>query len=337
MKNILIIIAAVFALSSCTFDEQPKSTVSSDTLFETEAGIDLYVYSFYDMLPKGGGIYQADDNSDIVARNGVDNFLREGDAYTPESIGKWSWSNLRNINYFIEKVNESSIEGKDAYLGIARFFRAYFYFDMVKKYGDVPWIDKTIAIDNEEMLYAGRDKRDFVMEKVLEDLDFAIANIKLTSDASCTRITKDVALAYKTRICLYEASIRKYHTKYGLEATANDWYNKVVDAASQIDGFSLHQGENAYRNLFISKAPIASEMMLVVAYDKDLGVVHSANRKYISPTFANRPSLSRHFVHTYLNADGTSFTSNPNYYETEFQDEVKYRDPRLGQTIRMGD
>src|SRR5690606_37245481 len=68
----------------------------------------------------------------------------------------------------------------------------------------------------------------------------------------------------------------------------------------------------------------------------ELQVFSSANRRFISPTYGNRPSLTRRFVNTYLNLDGTPFTSNPDYKTTPFVEEVKNRDLRLKQTIRAG-
>ena len=175
------------------------------------------------------------------------------------------------------------------------------------------------------------------MDKVLEDLNYAIENISTVSDPSCTLITKNVARAFKTRVCLYEASLRKYHTAYGKQGTANAWFEEVVKTAGQITGFTLHQGANAYRDMFLQKAPYADETILCVALDAALQTYSSRNRKTISPTYGNRPALTRRFINSYLNADGTPFTDNPNYKTTPFVDEVKNRDPRLRQTIRMGD
>ncbi len=65
--------------------------------------------------------------SDLVARNGVDDYLAVG-VLSPVTSSGWSWTNLRNINYFIENAGTSTVEGKENYIGIARFFRAYFLF-----------------------------------------------------------------------------------------------------------------------------------------------------------------------------------------------------------------
>lgn len=336
----ILSILLIAAVTSCNLDQFPVDTADKQAIFGSASGLELYSNSFYNILPGTDvGVFQGDDNSDLVARNGVDTYLAVN-ALSPVTSSGWSWSALRNINYFIENAENSPVAEKDHYIGTARFFRALFYFDKVKRFGDVPWIDRTIDIADSLTLYGGRDDRFEVMEKVLEDLDFAIENISLTSDASSTRITKNVARAYKTRIALFEASFRKYHTEYGMQGTANAWYEEVVNSANEITGFTLHKGANnelSYREMFIAKTPYADETILAVALDASLQVFSSANRRFISPTYGNRPSLTRGFVNTYLKLDGTPFTSDAGYQSTPFVEEVKNRDLRLKQTVRLGD
>lgn len=341
-KKILSYTLAVILMataSSCDLTEVPVDTATNEAVFGSEAGLDLYMNSFYNQLPDPDvGVFQIDDNSDLVARNGVDDYLAVN-ALSPITSNGWSWSALRNINYFIENAEKSPVTTKNHYIGTARFFRALFYFDKVKRFGDVPWIDRTIAVDDKANLYGKRMNRYEVMDKVLEDLNFAIENITLTSDASVTRITKNVARAYKTRIALFEASWRKYHTEDNKQSTANAWYEEVVKEANAITGYTLHTStpDRAYRELFIAKTAFADESILSIALSSNLQVYSSANRRFISPTYGNRPSLTRRFVNTYLNLDGTPFTSKAGYETTPFVEEVKNRDLRLKQTIRTGD
>jgi hypothetical protein len=330
----------ILGVSSCDLSETPVDTATNTAIFGSESGLELYSNSFYDILPGTDvGVFQDDDNSDLIARNGVDNYLAVN-ALSPITSSGWSWSDLRNINYFIESAETSPVANRNHYIGLARFFRALFYFEKVKRFGDVPWIDRTIDVNDKEKLNSKRDDRFEVMDKVVADLNFAIENITLTSDPSTTRITKNVARAYKTRICLYEASFRKYHTTYNKQATANAWFEEVVKEANNITGFTLHTGANqntSYRELFIAKTAFADETILSVALSSNLQVFSSANRRFISPTYGNRPSLTRRFVNTYLNLDGTPFTSKAGYKTTPFVEEVKNRDLRLKQTIRVGD
>lgn len=341
MKKLQYLLSTLIIVSfaSCNLDETPVDTGTKQAIFGSESGLELYTNSFYDILPNTDvGVFQGDDESDLIARNGVGDLLAPN-ALSPITSTGWSWTDLRNINYFIENAEQSTVAEKSNYLGLARFFRALFYFEKVKRFGDVPWIDQTIEITDSLTLHGPRTDRFEVMEHVLDDLNYAIENIALTADPSSTRITKNVARAYKTRICLYEASLRKYHTQYNKQATANEWYQRVVETANEITDFTLHHGtteERSYREIFITKVPFADETILAVTLDPSLQIFSSANRRFISPTYGNRPSLTRHFVNTYLNLDGTPFTSDPAYRTTPFIEEVKDRDLRLKQTIRLG-
>jgi len=336
MKYLSGVLVLCVWLSSCDLNEYPQATASRLAIFESASGLELYSNSFYEMLPTPyDGVFQVDDNSDLIARQNVDLRFMPNALSAVTSSG-WSWSDLRNINYFIENCENSTVAEKSHYLGLARFFRAFFYVEKVKRFGDVPWIDSTIDVDDDATLYGPRDDRFFIMDQVLKDLDYAIDNITMTSDPSCTRITKDVARAYKTRVCLFEASFRKYHTQYNQQGTANTWFEEVIKTADAISGFSLHQGATAYREMFLQRAPYTDETILSIRLNAALQTFSSRNRKTISPTYGNRPALTRRFVHTYLNIDGTPFTNNPNYRTTPFEEEVKNRDPRLAQTIRVG-
>jgi hypothetical protein len=125
-----------------------------------------------------------------------------------------------------------------------------------------------------------------------------------------------------------------------MQGTAGTWYQEVVNTANDITVFKLHAGatdDRSYRELFIARNPYADETILAVALNASLQVFSSANRRFISPTYGNRPSLTRHFVNTYLKLDGVPFTDDPGYKTTTFDDEVKNRDLRLKQTIRLGD
>lgn len=321
-------------------DEIPQASVDKDTVFRTEKGLETYSYSFYNMLPSVSDGFKQDAMCDYGAVTSFDNFIREG-AYSAELSSGWSWSDLRNINYFIENCTNEAVDEsvRNNYIGLARFFRAYFYYGMVVRFGDVPWIDRTLGVDD-ELLYAGRDSRTTVMDHVLEDLDFACENISRTKDETGSLVTKWVAYALKSRICLFEASFRKYHTELGLTDSADEWYREAARAAETVmkeSGHSIYTGEGtdaSFRSLFISDKPVTSEVMLASCADAGLAVLGEANWWWTSGTYGARFSMIRTFVNTFLNTDGTPFTDRAGYETMEFYDECRDRDARLAQTIR---
>lgn len=355
----LLSLATIFIACDDALDLIPQDTASKDAVFGSEKGLELFSYSFYNFLPSANNIHTCDAMSDYAARRDAPVFLRQNaynatttditnaSGYSLVALGadwNWGWGHLRNFNYFIENCNDPRVsdEVKNHYIGLARFFRAYFYFEKVKRYGEVPWIDRPLDVEDPD-LYKGRDPRTLVMEHVLEDLDFAIQNIKTTSDGTRSLVTKWVAYALKSRVCLFEGTFRKYHRELGLEGTAAEWLTEAVNAAQKIiteSGFKVYTGagtDQSYRRLFTSDSPVSEEIIMSSIMDAGLAKTHAANWYYTSTTTGVRFNFIRTFINTYLNIDGTPFTDNPAYQTMQFQEEVKGRDKRLQQTIRMGD
>jgi hypothetical protein len=345
MKKYIITLFTLFTLlTSCEkLDQVPEDTANIEAIFGNEKGLELYANSFYDVLPTASAIHQSDAMSDYGARTQVPDFLLPG-AFGPRQSSGWDWDRLRNINYFIENCRNPKVSEtiRRNYLGLARFFRAWFYFDKVKRFGDVPWINKTMDV-NDPSLFNGRDSRIMVIDSVLADLDYACQNITNANDNSRSLISKNAAYAFKSRVCLFEGTYRKYHKELNSTETANKLLSDAVSAAEKVmtgGGYSLYTGagtDKSYRQLFTSTMPVTSEIILSVVMDANLSVFNDANWWWTSATYGSRVSFTREFVNTYLSIDGTPFTSKPGYETMTFAQEVKNRDKRLQQTIRMGD
>ena len=88
---------------------------------------------------------------------------------------------MRACNVGLENYNKANIVQSviDIYAGEARLFRGWFYADKVSKFGDVPWVEKELNIDSEE-LYAERTPREDAMEKVLADLNLPVKSYPTT-------------------------------------------------------------------------------------------------------------------------------------------------------------
>ncbi|OQP44448.1 hypothetical protein A4H97_08705 [Niastella yeongjuensis] len=354
-KYFFFLIAAAAGLQGCSkfLDKQPFADLTTEKVFQNANDMALYVNSFYtDQIPSAQTIASDDNVSDYISGNNIPAIMLS--TTNPNSVGGWSsttppkdiysWSVLRNINYFLDNCDKNpaipaaTING---FKGIARYFRALFYFNMTKRYGDVPWYGHALSASDSSM-YKPRDSRVLVMDSVVADLDFAIANLTATPDVTCSTITKWVALALKSRVCLFEGTFRRYHTEWkpNLTATADDFLNKSLDASSQLINsgkFKLHNtGRPAsdYRDLFTTEAPWSEEVILASTYSNSLKLWSQLNQLFTSPTLGNRSSLNKQFVDTYLNLDGTRFTDQASFDAVFFVDEMKNRDLRLQQTVR---
>lgn len=336
----LALLAFLFGSCEEFLTREPVSSLTPSTFFTNERELALYANSFYNALPSGENIVMADEMGDFSSKTISPAYI--AGSYTSVNEGAWSWSALRNINYFLDHAGNEEIpeEVRLHYQGLARFFRAYFYFDKVKTYGDVPWYDHALSTSQTEELYKPRDPRTTVMDLVLADLDFACQNIRDTKDNTASTVTRTVALAFKSRVCLHEGTYRKYHTELGLTASADQWLTEAAEAAEAVmdkHNYQLHDTdspETDYRELFVSENLSSDEVIWGIVYNNALKKWHAITWKFNSATYGSRWSLNRQFIHTYLMRDGSRFTDRTGYDEMVFVDEMQGRDARLGQTIR---
>ncbi|MDF0717131.1 RagB/SusD family nutrient uptake outer membrane protein [Muricauda sp. 334s03] len=340
MKRIyiaLISLSSLFLLncSDDYLDKNPISDVSEDSFFLTASDLELYTNSFYLLLPNSSSrneIFTTDSQCGEIVHNTLSDLMTSS-RIVPSSGGGWDWTNLRNINYFLENYEKCEDEAaKNRYGGVARFFRAYFYFGMVVNFGDVPWYDKTMEADDED-LYKARDDRQLVIDNILEDLDWAIAN--MGDEQYLYEVSKYTALALKSRIALFEGTFEKYHGISGHEK----YLEAAVDASQELmdnSPYLLYGTGNPntdYADLFRAETAETSEVILAREYTEPLTNGHRANY-YTLTGSQGTPGMPKMVANSYLNADGSRFTDLADYNTIPFSQETANRDPRLSQTIR---
>lgn len=333
MKHTIInalFLSAAIACISCEdmLDYQPKDRLSPDIYFKTETDCELWTNNYYTVFPSAEGIYS--EPYDVIVRDVLADEI-SGVRKPMPTDGNWNWEKLREMNFFLSRASQIEDESvRLEYEGLTRFFRAYFYFEKVKRYGDVPWVDRPLGSDEEE-LYKGRDSRESVMEKVMEDVDFAIANLPEVQNVY--RVTRWTARALKSRIALFEGTFRKYHGLDGYE----EFLQACVNASEPFltGPYSIYtSGSTPYQDLFTSQNAIETEIILARAYTSAIsGMTHDVNGHLTGATMG-RPGMTRNVVNMYLMRDGSRYTDQENYAIKTFVEECKNRDLRMAQTLR---
>ena len=322
---------SVVAVSACDITLYPEDTITPGSFFRNETDLQLFTNNFYTSLPSATDIYA--DEADIIINPALDDAI-SGQRIIPETGGGWSWTTLRQINYYLENSHRcDDKEVQKHYDGIARFFRALFYFNKVARFGDVPWYDVVVGSGDADLLNKPRDSRKYVMEKVLEDLNFAVENIK--PDKDVYRVTKWAALALKSRVMLFEGTFRKYHGLGDWEACLNECV-KASEELIKDGGFTLYaKGSTPYANLFntLNATETSDEVILARDYNNGVQLRHSVQNYTTSPT-AGCAGVTRRLVDAYLMKDGSRHTERANFDKLGFVEECKNRDPRMAQTLR---
>lgn len=328
INKIIILGMAVALFNSCDLTLLPENAVTPENYFQNKSDLELWTNQFYTLLDEPDA--SAGTNADDMIDKGMGQVI-EGTRSAASETG-WSWTKLRHINYFLQHSSNCDDEtARNQYNGVAQFFRAYFYFVKVRRYGDVPWYDQVLGSEDQELLVKARDSREFVMNQVLKDFQDAATSLPTKStETRNTRVTKWAALAFASQAALYEGTYRKYH---GL-----DNYEKYLEIAAStarqfIDesGFSLYkEGTEPYRDMFCADNAKTTEVVLARAYNfEGLQLSHS-----VQFSIANlQMGFTRRFMNHYLMADGTRFTDKQGYETMFYTDEVKNRDPRLQQTV----
>ena len=357
MKKIIIpfvLLVAAIASSSCEgfLTKSPETSLSPDTYFSSERELDLWANKFYsDILPEPGDLVElnADDNGSSSSLSTLQKGTR-----TPSSKS-WSadtWKPLRNINYMLENNKCADAAVKARFDGVCYFFRAWFYFEKVRQYGDIPWYDHVIGSGDVVDLNKPRDSRGYVMYKVLQDLDKAYEMLpaRWPSDA-VYHVSKDAALALKSRAALFEGTFRKYHagtafvpsdteTVDGVTISSDYFLRQAADAAGKVVGTrKLYTGNTmklssvatdaSYREYFILEDAETDETIFARRYNVDLKVRHG-----LQFDFKNQHrSASIRQVNHYLQSDGTPIQTRAGWETLSYYDVFQNRDPRLAQTI----
>ena len=305
LKHItFLFVATSLSLSSCSdFLDRAPLTDNVDEGFFTEAGqLEAYCNSQYDMLPdfSNTNLFTNDQSSDNQAgTDPVDLFLpqrikvAENGSYNRQ--GK-----LRDCNRFLHSVLQNLDNGtltatneSQQYLGEMYFFRAYIYFEYLRKFGDFPIIKEELtAEDYAANVEANKRKpRNEVARFILEDLDQAINQLFPYSNAlTLHRLNKETALLFKSRVALYEASWETYHqgtarvpggpgwgggTFSGNLSTEIDFFlTQAMDAAKQVaEAVTITAKIEDYMNMF-NQYNLASnkEVLLWRMYSADAKV-----------------------------------------------------------------
>jgi starch-binding outer membrane protein, SusD/RagB family len=350
----------ITALSGCNDDfleRLPLDEISNETFWNTENDLLVYNNGLYamtlnnDNVPIMMGhstgnniqsIWFQDAFSDNLAPLGVGYFqlFRAGrqivqTTSAAQTFGYKGWDFVRAINVGLENYDKAKVSQaiKDKYIAEARLFRGWFYAEKVTKFGDVPYLEKSLNINSEE-LFAPRMPRDEAMEKILADINFAVAKLPASwNDGSAPgRINRWCALLVKSRVCLFEGTFRKYH---GLK-DADKWLTEASLSAKEImdkGPYALHStgDPNSDYSNYQRLANFAGNKEVMYWKKYQTGIYNNNVDKSFVRTIGG---ATKNFVEDYLCTDGLPISLSPLYKgDAKIEDVFINRDPRMRQTI----
>jgi len=236
-KSILYTILLLsFFTTSCEdyLDKKTSATMTAEQVFGDPSLFQKFVddiYTYYHYWPGDwacqsfGGIgriaYSSFDGATDLAEAsravaGTNASFNLGN-WSPSAYGAqvelvWPWAGsyaaIRRCNVVLEKVDgvpDMSVDKKNADKAEALFSRAFFYFELIKRYGGVPYITKSLT--EKDSMDFEREPYDTCVAKIVKDLEQALPLLPVTrSNSEFGRPTKGAALALKAKVLLYAAS-----------------------------------------------------------------------------------------------------------------------------------
>lgn len=251
MKRIFgfsLLAALLLPMTSCSLNMEPESTMTDVAYWKTEGNLRGACNRFYEQMNGNNDLgtgFSHDYRSDELSNNGRANSVSSGSWLVPSTDGAWTDAYWRIFiaNNIIEKAPRADVteDVLNRYLAEARFFRAFFYFELVKKYGDVPLLLKAINTTTDPDIMMPRTPRAEVIAQVYDELEFAVKWLPYIDHTDkWGRASSDADLAMIARVGLYEGTHAKFHNT-GYDSKSN--LKKSIDAAEKLiatDRFELY-------------------------------------------------------------------------------------------------
>ncbi|MCJ8208635.1 RagB/SusD family nutrient uptake outer membrane protein [Mucilaginibacter sp. RS28] len=311
---------------------------------------------FSESFPSENGSYY------IVQRNGWD--------YAEWNI--WDYGYIRDLNLFIQRLNASNglaASDKTRFIAEARFLRANYYFEMVKRMGGVPLITEPLEYDysgNVTNLQKPRAKESDIYDFVISEAEAIKGQLPVNANEK-SRASAGAALAMEARAAVYAGSIAKYGAttpqvslpgnEVGIPASmANGYYTKALTAAQAIingsaGSYALYKVlpdlSDNFAAIFLDKSSVNQETIFIEDYKVNSGRVHSftVNDQPFSISDegydAGRLNPSLNLVESFEKLDNTfaplptkDASGNPIFYNNQL-DIFAGRDARLAGTVLL--
>jgi len=336
--NRAVLTLSILLFLSCNdkyLDRLPETAITKENFFKSANDLDMYIYNLYNY--PSTEFYELDATTDNASTTGnveLKNIML-GNVSAATMTSGWSWSRLRDINFLLENLPQSGLseEQLNHYKGLGRYFRARFYVNKVQRFSDVPWVEQVITPTDEKNLLGRRDARDFVVEKIMEDFEFAAQHVfAKTAKGSVDRW---LVLQEFSRFTLYEGTFRKYHEELNLEATANEFLQKTLELSTEIinhGGFKIHstgRPEEDYFSLFYNEN-LENNTEIIFGRFFANTVLNGSDWPGMFGNYQYYPL--RDLLQSYLMKDGTPYTNQQGYETKSFVEEFQNRDPRLLQS-----
>lgn len=334
--KIFVILLFAFTFFHCEEDfleTPPIDRLEDESYWTSEKNVRTFAWGFYPAYFVGygsgyawGNYFSGQALNDDFAPTNPPQFTKN----VPSTGGGWSFSWVRKANIFINRVQEVPMEQEaiNHWTGIGRFFRGMEYADLVNRFGDVPWYGEELEETDLDQLYKPRAPRTEVMDRVLEDFQFAAENVREEDGVAGLTVNRNVVLAFMSQVFLFEGTWQKYHVNNMEKAReyleAAKWAAGEVIASGK---YSLGDYREVFNSLDLGGNP---EVILFRQYES--GVLTHALNSYNNKEPQTGPSKDA--IEAYLDSLGMPIAISTVYQgDHGIENVMDNRDPRITETF----
>lgn len=348
IRTVIILSALLTGCQKHLLNQTPKTQLVTATALVTYSNFQAYAWSLYDYFNGYGNnstgypavLTSQECNSDNMAQTAVgkqSGYAAEtqivpgtGSPTSELVISGWDFSYVREADVMLDAIDHSQMSqtDKDHWRSVGYFFRALRYYDLIAAFGDVPWIEHTLDEDSTAELFGARTPRDTVAQNILNNLEWADANIGSGSPDGVNTINQACVEALISRFGLFEGTWRKYHglddAKTYLQACAT--YSEKLMASYPT---CMSSYDAVYNSEDLTGQP---GIILFKQYAANL-TDHESGSRYMGSTSENI-DLTKDAVDSYLCTDGRPISTSPLYDgDSTMFDQFRHRDRRLYYTV----
>lgn len=320
-------------MSSCNdfLNIEPKDKLTTTTSFKTYENFKTYSWGLYEIFQGDAlSVWDKDKDSHLIVNNtgSTNNVWAYQNVTEATGNSEWNFDYIRRVNTMLDNIDASSMSENEKahWRSVGLFFRSFRYFQLLSKYGGLPWVEHVVSEADTDILYGPRSSRDVTAANILRDLEYAEQNIQ-SGDGDNT-VNQQVVQALLSRFTLFEGTWRKYHGLPEAEKylQACELYSKkLIDVVPNV--------ADSYELLFTSESLAGMPgVLLYIEYSDEAGITHQGGRQVGSS--GNSYEGTKDLVNLYLCNDGKPIATSPLYDgDKSVYDEFRNRDYRLYFTI----
>lgn len=359
IKYIFLLLLIILFIQSCDglVSRKPLTSISSEKISKDVDLAKAYLTDLYSQLPFWGfynsSATQLSDIATVSTTNS--NAVTQGTASAEspmDAIDYWHYEFIRDCYKFLKIINNSDFEDqvKKNFKGQVMVMIAWSYFEMQKRYGGVPLVDKMInpfAPKSEYKEYTKRSTEEEIAGFIQSTLNKAVSLLPENPKPK-GKINKWVALAFKARAALWSASIAKFgevrlNGLVGIPSSrTKEFYKKAINAANaviQSNNYELYNKypndkSKNYRHIFVDENN--SEVIFQKVYD-EANISQSWDGSTAPAQFDGGAHLNPtlEFILRYENKDGSLSDPafGPHHLYPNGDALFKNKDPRLFATL----